>query len=329
MTRFLAAPLDRLPKLSLEEPNFDAIREARAGELARRMVEEGFGYDVQSLETDPLTLALARAGGTREMLLLARRNDAVRAVMLATAWGAFLDHLGAGQTPAVTRKPLAAEPRDFALFPEDWEGDDDFRLRIQLAPETLSAAGPEGAYLAYALAVPGVKMVGVWAPMSFDGTIEAPFTRLGEVHVPVVAAAGNGAAPAALVAAVQAELRPKDRRPVGDFVTASAAEIVPYRVEAVLRVPSADGGLVKAQAEMRLARRAARQHRPGGQQLIEQIKAAAYVTADDGTPLVERVTLIAPLGDVNGVPMTPATPEAAYRAPYCTEIVVRVEGIDD
>lgn len=329
MNRFLAVPLDRLPKLPLEEPNFDAIREARAGELARRMIEEGYGYDVQSLETDPLTLALARAGGVREMLLLARRNDAVRAVMLASAWGAFLDHLGAGQTPAVARKPVVAAPRDFALFAEDWEDDDDFRLRIQLAPETLSAAGPEGAYLAYALAVPGVKTVGVWAPMSFGGTIEAPFTRPGEILVPVVATAGNGAASADLVAAVQAELRPKDRRPVGDFVTVSAAEIVPYRIEAVLRVPAADGGLVKAQAEMRLARRAARQHRPGGEQLLEQIKAAAYVASDDGTPLVERVTLIDPPADVNGVPMTPATPGAAYRAPWCTEIVVRVEGIDD
>ena len=162
------------------------------------MKEEGFGYDVENLETDPLTQALARAGGFREMLLLMRRNDAVRSVMLATAWGAYLDHIGAGQTPAVMRKPLVTEPRDFALFPEDWEEDDDFRLRIQLAPETLSAAGPEGAYFAYALAVPGVKMVGVWAPMSFGGTIEKPFTRLGEILVPVVAAAGNGAASADL-----------------------------------------------------------------------------------------------------------------------------------
>lgn len=330
MSRFLAVPLEQLPPLPLEEPSFDAIREARVGELAARLREEGYGFDVESLETDPFVIAFARAGGVREMLVLARRNDAVRSVMLASAWGAYLDHLGAGATPPIGRKALAANPRPFAAFPQDWEADDDFRRRIQLAPEMLSAAGPEGAYLGYALATPGVKMVAVWAPMSFGGTIAAPFTAPGEIRVPIVASAGDGTASPALCAAVLAELRPKDRRPVGDFVTTSPAEILAYRIEVeVPFVSGVEASLFLPSIAQRLGKLAARQHRPGGAALREQIKGACYVTAEDGSPLTSPVRLIAPEGDVNGEAVTPAAPGAAYRAPYCTEIVVRPAMADE
>ncbi|MGF3027833.1 baseplate J/gp47 family protein [Methylobacterium aquaticum] len=331
MSRFLAVPLEQLPPLPLEEPSFDTIREARAGELAARLREEGFGNDIETLATDPFVIGFARAGGVREMLVLARRNDAVRSVMLASAWGAYLDHLGAGATPPIGRKALVDNPRPFASFPQDWERDDEFRRRIQLAPEMLSAAGPEGAYLGYALATPGVKMVGVWAPMSFGGTIAAPFTAPGEIRVPVVASEGDGTASAALCAAVQAELRPKDRRPVGDFVTTSPATILPYRIEVeVPFVSGVEASLFLPGIAKRLQKLAARQHRPGGAVLRETIKGACYVAAEDGSPLTDPVRVIAPGADVNGTPITVATPAAAYCAPYCAEdIVVRPVMADD
>lgn len=331
MSRFLAVPLELLPPLPLEEPNFDAIREARAGELAARLREEGFGFDVESLETDPFVIAFARAGGVREMLVLARRNDAVRSVMLSSAWGAYLDQIGAGATPPVGRKALVANPRPVATFPQDWEQDDDFRRRIQLAPEMLSAAGPEGAYLGYALATPGVKMVGVWAAMSFGGTLLNPFTLPGEIRVPVVASAGDGTASAELCAAVQAELRPKDRRPVGDWVNVVPSTILPYRIEVeVPFVSGVEASLFLPTIAKRLQKLAARQHRPGGSALRETIKGACYIAADDGSPLTNPVRVIAPAADVNGTPITVATPEAAYCAPYCAEdIVVRPVMADD
>ena len=330
MSRFLDKDLALLPPLPLDATTFEEVRQARGAEIADRLIEEGFEFNVQNLETDPMVRANARAGGMREMLLRARFNDALKASHLATSYGAFLDHLGADQTPAVWRKPLVESPRDFALFPEDWEGDEPFRRRIQLAPETLSAAGPGGAYLGFAEDVPGVRVAACWAPMSFGGTRTKPFTPLGEEHVVIVSTTDDGVASPALCAAVEAALRPDDRRPVGDFVLVFPAEIVPYRIEVVLYLPEgADWGGVKVLAERQLALQAERQLRPSAAQLREMIYAAAAVRDARGTAIPERIDVVAPAGDINPGPIAPGATTAAYRAPLCTEIVVRVEPADE
>lgn len=327
MTRFTDIDLARLPPLPVSG-NYEEIRVARLGELQARLAARGFEFDVTNLETDPLVIT-EEAGAYRELLLLARRDDAVRSVMLASSWGVYLDHLGATQVPGVARNPLVAAPRPFVGFPEDWEADDEFRRRIQLAPEALSTAGPEGGYLFYTLDVDEVKTASCYGPMSFGGTPANPFTPMGEVHIPIVAVGGNGLASPALVAAVEAECRASDRRPIADFVIASAADIVPYTINAVLRVgPGADPGAVKTAAEARAARQAQRQHRPGAAQLQQMLYGALYVPDSTGAIIVEEVRLISPAEDVNAVPITPATPHGAYRAPFCTGINISLEVVD-
>lgn len=320
------ADLARLPALPIGTETFAAIKLARIAELEERLARYGFAFDVGMLETDPIVVANAEAGGVRELLALTRRDDGIRAVLLATSWGAFLDGLGATQVPGVARLPLVDEPRAFATNPEDWELDDDFRRRIQLAPETLSAAGPEGAYLAFTLATTGVKSASVYGPMSFGGTRATPFTPLGEVHVVIVAIDGDGSAPPALVAAVQAELRQEDRYPIADFIRVFAAEIVTYEIAALLKVgPGADSGVVRDEAQARLTAQARRQHRPGAAQLLQMLYGAAYVADATGAIVVEEVELAPGAVDVNAARITPATPAAAYRAPYCAMVTVTTE----
>lgn len=333
MTRFTDIDLARLPALPLGQDTFEAIRLARLAEVQARLDAAGIPFDVGMLRTDPLAYAMVEPGAFRELLAIMRHDDAIRAVLLASSWGTFLDHLGASQVPPVRRKTLV--PANPATGAADlMEEDDDYRRRIQLAPETLSTAGPEGGYLFFALDTPGVKMAWPYGPMSFGGTIATPFTGLGEIHVPIVAAAGDGTASPELVAAVQAELRSDDRRPIADFVTVAAAEIVHYSLHAVLRVGAgADVSLVRTEAGKRLAAQALRQHRPGAAALAQQFYGAAYVADAAGAILVEEVVLttdgVTPFADINAAPITPGTPAAAYRAPFCTAITVETEVVDD
>ncbi|BAQ50418.1 baseplate J/gp47 family protein [Methylobacterium aquaticum] len=326
-TRFAAPNLAALPPLPTA-PGDEAILAERMTDVAARLNAAGIPYDVQAIKADTVAI-IQRTGAYREGLVYQAYDDAIRAVLVASAWGPYLDHLGATQTPAVERRPLVADPRPYVYGTDsaaDWEEDDDFRDRIQLAPETLSAAGPEGAYVGLATDVDGVRAAAAYGPMSFGGTPDAPFTPLGQVHVPVVAEADDGTAGADLVGAVQAALRPDDRRPLADFAIASAATILPYAIEVVLYVgPGADPRLVEIEAEKRLAVLARRQRRPAGLVKLLLIAGAASVTASDGTPVVLDLDVISPPADVNADTITPANPGPAYCAPSCTGITVRAE----
>lgn len=331
MSRFNALALSRLPPIPIGTDTHAAILAARMADVSDRLNAAGIPYTVSSLKTDTVFIT-ENAGAYRELLALTRRDDAIRAVLLATSWGPFLDALGATQVPAVARPALVASPRPYEYGTEaaaDWADDETYRGLIQLAPEALSTCGPEGAYLFFALDTPGVKVATCYGPMSFGGTRAAPFAPLGEVHVPVVAADGDGTASGALVARVQAALSDDERRPIGDFVTVSAAVIIPYRIVATLRVgPGADPDVLKAEAVRRLQAQADRQHRPGAAALRQQFYGAAYVPGANGAIIVESVELSEPVRDVNAEAITPATPGAAYCAPYCTSITVNIEVVD-
>lgn len=343
--RFADIDLSRLPDLPTPL-DFDAVLDARIVEVTARLNAAGIPYDVGTAIKGDTVALLQRSGAYRETLTRQAVDDAVRSVLIATAVAGALDHLGATQVPPVERLPLVASPRDYATNPEDWEADADFRDRIQLAPESLSTCGPTGAYLSFAVGVDGVKGAQVYGPMSFGGTASAPFVPPGEVRVPIVAvsddpvvqdpdapvdvtAPNDGAASAALVATVQAALSADNRRPLADFVTVSAAEIVRYRIEAVLYVgPGADRDVVRRAGERRLLAQAKRQHNAGAAMLRQMLYGAAYVPDATGAIIVEEVDLIAPAGDVNADPIAAGSPSAAFRAPYCTDITVRVEVVD-
>lgn len=213
------------------------------------------------------------------MLDRQRVNDAARGVMLAYAVGTDLDHLGAPF--GVARLVLDPGKPDEGVQPT-YEGDEDFRRRIQLAPEGFSVAGPEGAYVFHALGAD---------PRALDASATSPAPA--EVVVSVLSREGDGAASAELLAAVRAALSAESVRPLTDEVTVQSAEVIPYSVDAtVYTYAGPDSQVVMAEAAARLQRYVSESHRLGRDVTLSGLYAALHAEG------VQRVSLAAPTADI-------------------------------
>lgn len=173
------------------------------------------------LESDPVT-KLLELGAYRRMQNRARVNDGAKALMLAYATGADLEQLAAN----VGLKRLVIQAEDLVAVPPVpavMEEYDALRERIQLVYEGLTTAGPRNSYILHARNASGLVA---------DATAESPAPA--EVVVTVLSLEGEGTASAELLAQVDAYLSDDDRRPVADRLTVQSAEILPYRIDAVV-----------------------------------------------------------------------------------------------
>lgn len=314
--RFQDVDLSRLPPPAVETLDYEAIFAARIAEFKARWEEVRTRYptlppfDVEMLETDPVVI-VEQADSYHEMLMRGRVNDAVRAVLLATSWGATLDHLGSR----------------VGTVRFDGEADEPFRRRIQIAYEALSTAGPYGAYVWHTLsAYPGIKDAVAYGP-------EEAFVSPGEAWVSVLSDAGNGTPSLAMLHAVAErlgawEIRPSggspinvwDRenataqraRPLTDKVIVAAAQIVPYQIKGTLFIrPGPDRNVVFQEAVSRINAMALDRHRIGSAVPISLILSAAHAVDTTGRSEIEEVEIETPANDVGGV---------AHIAPWCTGI---------
>ncbi|RMR94913.1 baseplate J/gp47 family protein, partial [Pseudomonas coronafaciens] len=103
--------------------------------------------------------------------------------------------------------------------------DDALRERVQLAYEGLTTAGPRNSYILHARNASGLVA---------DATAESPSPAV--VKVTVLALEGSGAAGADLLETVRLNLSDEDVRPLGDRLTVQSAEILPYRINAVVHM---------------------------------------------------------------------------------------------
>ncbi|WP_236180325.1 baseplate assembly protein [Pseudomonas mosselii] len=201
----------------LESLDFEGVYDE---ELQRFRQYMGDKWDAL-LESDPIT-KLLELGAYRRMQNRARVNDAAKALMLAYARGADLDQLAAN----VNLQRLVVQAEDLNAVPpveRVLEADDALRERVQLVYEGLTTAGPRNSYILHARNASGRVA---------DATAESPAPA--EVVVTVLDLEGTGLAPPELLETVRAHLSDDDVRPVADRLTVQAAEILPYRVEAVL-----------------------------------------------------------------------------------------------
>ena len=194
------------------------------------------------LESDPV-VKLLEVGAYLKVGNRARVNDAAKALLLAHAIGPDLDQLGANYN----LKRLVIQAADLAAVPpvpEVKELDDPFRERIQLAFEGLTTAGPRASYILHARNASGLVM---------DATAESPAPCY--VTVTVLSSEGRGEASPALLATVKAALNDDDVRPLGDRVTVQGAQIIDYRIDAILHMNGAgpEGDASLAEAQKRLA----------------------------------------------------------------------------
>jgi phage-related baseplate assembly protein len=179
-------------------------------------------YDVAMLEFDPIVID-SQAESYRELLIRARVNDALRAVLPAFARGTDLDNIAARAN--VVRLVTA---RDEDGNPIEWESDAKLLDRY-LAAFAAPAAGSEDGYIYQAATA--------W-PQRHDikvhnHSVEALNLDPGDVAVYLLAA--NGASvPDEVLLDVSRALGPKTTRPMTDVVSVRRATVVPWTLTAKL-----------------------------------------------------------------------------------------------
>lgn len=203
----------------LEKLDFEDIFQ---DDLATFRSHLGDNWNAQ-LESDPVT-KLLEVGAYRTLLNRARINDAAKALLLAYAKGSDLDQLAAN----VRLQRLVVQPANRDSVPptvEILEQDDALRERVQLVYEGLTTAGPRNSYILHARNASGRVA---------DATAESSSPAV--VDIAVLSLDGDGVASAELLAEVRTYLNDDDVRPVADRLNVRSAEVLPYRIDAVLHM---------------------------------------------------------------------------------------------
>jgi phage-related baseplate assembly protein len=226
--------LSELPAPEVLEPLDFEVVYAEALQVFRGHMGDNW---TASLESDPVT-KLLEVGSYIKLGNRARVNDAAKAQYLAYAINGDLDQLAAN----VNLKRLVIQPADpLAVPPVEaiLESHDALRERVQLAYEGLTTAGPRNSYILHARNA---------SALVADATAESPAPAC--VDVTVLGLEGDGEASPELLTLVAAAVNDDDVRPVGDRVAVRGAEILRYRIDAVLHMkgagPENDAALVEA-----------------------------------------------------------------------------------
>ena len=290
--------LDLPPPLAVEELNAEAI----IAEIKLALVTlDPELAEALSLESEPI-VKLVEVMEFRELLLRQRINESVRAGLLAHAIGSDLDNLGAFF--AVSRNVvIAGDASARPPIPAVLEADDDFRVRIMLAIDGFSVAGPVDAYRYHALSASGlVKDVRIYSPMP------------GIVSVTVMSNDGNGEPSSDLVDLVEVALNADNIRPLTDSVVVMGCVAVNYTVEAVLSVyPGRVPEVVASDAQNAL------------EAYIEEVRLLGYNVPRSGLiralhqPGVQSVDLVSPAAELVIDP---------DEVSFCTSVDVSVSGFN-
>lgn len=297
--------LSQLPPPDVvEDLNFEVIFAERKTALIAAMPAEQREAIARTLEleSEPLT-KLLQENAYRELILRQRINEAALASMVAFARGADLDQQAANNNV----KRLILSPGDENAIPPVapvYESDSDLRMRIPAAFEGLSVAGPVGSYEYHARSADGRVA---------DASVISPAPAY--VTVSILSRDGNGVASADLMQVVDKALNDEDVRPVADRVTVKSAEIINYRIDAVIYCyPTPEYEPILAAAEAQLKRYTQEQHRIGRDIVLSAIYAALHVAG------VQRVELKSPLKDI----VLNKT-----QASFCTDINITLGGADE
>ncbi|QHB17874.1 baseplate assembly protein [Mannheimia pernigra] len=233
-----------------------------------------------ALESEPIT-KLLEENCYLQLMERQRINSAAQATMLAYATGTDLDVIGGNYN--VTRKVIQAE--DLTARPpkqEILEQDEDFRLRIQLAFEGLSVAGPRNAYIFHALSA-HEKVA--------DVSVSSPTPA--SVLVTVMSSDNNGIPSVDILQAVRNQLNDEDIRPIGDRVTVQACTNTNYQIRAKLhlyRGPEIEP--IKQAAAEKIGQYVKEKRRLGRDISLSGIYSALHLEG------VQRVELLQPTADI-------------------------------
>jgi phage-related baseplate assembly protein len=217
------------------------------------------------LQSDPV-MKLLQDVAYEKITLRARINAAARAVLLASARGADLDHVLA----------LVGAER------LDQESNDAFRERGRLAPYGFSTAGPGNAYRYHALSAHDDVL---------DARVDSP--EPGLVRVTVLSRSSQGVPGEDVLKALREQLNAEDIRPLSDTVLVEPAQVVLWELVARLHFPSGAATEPVVQA----AEQAAQAYATAQRRLNLPIKRNMVIAAL-GVAGVSDVELISPAADI-------------------------------
>ncbi len=231
-----------------------------------------------------------------------RVNDGARAVMLAFATGADLDHIaamfGVERLVVVPADPETIPPTEAVL-----ESDDRLRRRAQLSPEAGTAAGTIGRYTFYALTSSGRVA---------DAVVTSPAP--GDVLISVLCADDDLWIPdAPLLAIVDGVVQDEDVRCLNDTVTVAASGVEDYAIEATLTF------LPGASQELALAAASANAERIRVRRQMDRNVSRSEIFGALHVEGVQNVLLISPAADIV-IPRTSAA--------RCTGVTLLSGGVD-
>lgn len=194
------------------------------------------------LESDPV-VKLLELGAYRRLQTRARINDAAKSLLLAYARGTDLDHLAAN-VRLLRLVIQQADTQSVPPVPQVMEQDDALRERIQLVYEGLTTAGPRNSYILHARNA---------SALVADAQAQSPGPA--QVVITVLHLEGKGIADQPLLDKVYTYLSDEDIRPVGDRLTVQSAEVLEYRIDAVLHMAGtgSENEAILTEATRRLA----------------------------------------------------------------------------
>jgi phage-related baseplate assembly protein len=278
-----AIDLSKLPvPLAIEEIAYEDLLASLIADFKEKLP----AYD-NILESDPI-YKIFEVAAYREYVLRNRINEACKSLMIAYAYGADLEHL--------------ASFKNMTRF--EGESDDALRLRVVLAPEGYSVAGPVGAYLFHALS--SHEHVKDALPIS---------PTAGQVLVTILSTIDDGTANQILINHVQDYLSSDTIRPLTDEVIVQSAEIVPYTIEAELIFYSGpDSNLILDKATQNINAFVLQRHKIGQDIILSNIYSALHIEG------VYKVNIISPEEDII---------IDQEQAPYCTNITLNNGGVHE
>jgi phage-related baseplate assembly protein len=295
--RFQPIDLSRLPPPNVIEPLDYEV-------LLAEMIAQVTALDpslapVLALESEPAVKVLQAVAYAR-LLDRARVNDAARAVLLATAQGADLDHLAA--LFGVARATISAgDPAALPPVAPVLETDARLRQRVQMSLQAFSCGGPAGAYQFWAMTA---------TPAVLDAQVDSPAP--GDVRVVVLRDPDAALSDDAMLSVVEQMVTRDDIRLLCDNVYVVLASPVPFAVTATLALfDGPDAGPVLAAAEAAVRAFVAERYRLGASVTRAGLIAALYSAG------VRDVTLTAPAANIE---------TALHQVPLCTAVTISPEG---
>lgn len=291
MSVYNAINLAGLPLPDLLEPiDFVAELARLRAEFSAKFADDHPIQTALSLESEPVNKVL-EVLAYRYTLKVAQINQKARQLMLAFATGSDLDHIGVTYYRLQRKLLQAADPNTVPPKAAIYESDDDYRYRLALSIESVTAAGSAGSYEFHALsASPEVFSVTVNSPAPTEVDVYLAGHIVGDVLDQAQQTVGVSAT---AVEAVKNALIADDIRPLTDLVRVQSATAKAYQIQAIVYVKSG----ISPQLILDNGMAALRQYLTDNFKPSNRIAVSKIIGALDVTG-VSRIDLISPTTDV-------------------------------